>query len=75
MKPKNVRNLITVILSNKHDQIFWAAGSEKIIEAVFDGTEEVFQKVKESWLLLSEKLTEYPDKYERLIKKIKTKAK
>jgi hypothetical protein len=72
---ENVRSLITVILSNKHDQIFWAAGSEKIIEAVFDGTEEVFQKVKESWLLLSEKLTEYPDKYERLIEKIKTKAK
>jgi hypothetical protein len=69
---ENVKNFIDAILNNKHDQILHAAGSEQIIEAVYDDTAYLFEKTKKYWLNILPRLEENEDKYERLIEKIKT---
>jgi len=69
---KNIRDFIEAILNNKHDQILHAAGSEQIIEAVYDDTLDMIKKTNKYWLKLLPRLEENEDKYERLIEKIKT---
>ncbi len=69
---ENVKNFIEAILNNNHDQILHAAGSEQIIEAVYDDTLYLLDKTKKYWLKILPRFEENEDKYERLIEKIKT---
>lgn len=67
----HVEKFIEAVLNNINDQIIHAAGSDQIIEAVFDDTNYMKEKTIKYWLKLLPKLQKNEDTYERLINKIK----
>ena len=68
---ENTKNLLEAIKNNRHDQILYAAGSERVIEAIYDNTISYISETLTDWRMLIEKIYDEKD-YITLRKKIKT---
>ena len=57
---EDTKNIIDAIINNRNNQILFAAGSEAVIEAIYDGTINFISETLEDWQqLLLKKSSSY----------------